>query len=227
MIGLATCAAAFGLLGHGIPSIASDPNLIWWVFLERTKTTLTVPKPEVEKMQDGHIANFKRLFKINKLFCAGPMQDVPGGNKRGIVILKVGNVGEVNFSFRPDPYVQAKVFDVHAIPMTISYGRFETVKIDPEGIEENRMVVFTSPFRLSKETSQTHWDYVRQTGTSGHLSFAAATVNTDNIYGVALFRGKDEAAIQAWLDADPIIKGGVIKASIYPQWLAKGTLPKS
>lgn len=202
---------------------SADPSKVWWVFLERTKTPLRVSKEEGDKLQAAHIGNFKRLFKLKRLIAAGPLDDIPGGTKRGIVVLTVASRKDVQDCFIPDPYVQANVFNVHAIELSVKLGRFELEKMDPNGIEENRLVVFTAAYSLSKEASEAHWKYLSGLGGLSRPSFGAGANEEDDIRGVALFRGK--ADLQPILDDDPIIKSGVLKATIYPQWLAKGTLP--
>ena len=219
MIGLAAVALSIGFAGQW-PS----PSKVWWVFLERTKAPLNVSKEQGDKMQEGHIGNFKRLFGLHKLVSAGPLKDVPGGTKRGIVVLTVGDLKAVKHCFLPDPYVQAGVFDLHAIPMDVQFGRFQTDDISPDGIEENRLVVFTSAHTLSHEASMTHWEYVCGTGPSRHMKFAASSAGKDDIRGVMVVQGTDDAGLQAWLDGDVVVKSGVLKATIYPQWLAKGSL---
>jgi len=221
---VAAFVLSFVIAGQGaIPM--KQPDKVWWIFLERTKTPLVVPKEEADHMQESHIGNFKRLFGLKKLLCAGPLQDAPGGNKRGIVVLTVGSLKAVKDCFLPDPYVQGNILNAHAIPMEVKFGRFELVKADPNGIEENRLVVFTASHPLTREAGDTHWSYVCDTGPNNRLSFAASSTKDDEIVQVALFRGTNDAELQAWLDADPIVKSGVLRATIYPQWLAKGTLP--
>ena len=226
MATLGSIASLVVLVAQAAEIQGAAPSKVWWVFLERTKTPLTVSNEEGEKLQAAHIGNFKRLFGLKRLVGAGPLQDVPGGTKRGIVVLTVADLKAVQHCFLPDPYVQGHIFDVHAIPMDVLYGRFEVTNIDSEGIEENRLVVFTSSFPVSSEATNAHWNYVTSAGGSLKLRFAAASAGKDPVQGVAIFKSVDDSALQAWLDQDIVVKSGVLKATVFPQWLGKGSLAR-
>jgi uncharacterized protein YciI len=43
-----------------------------------------LPKPELDKLQEGHMSNMRRLAEEGKLFKAGPTEDFSGRNVRGI-----------------------------------------------------------------------------------------------------------------------------------------------
>lgn len=203
----------------------APPMKVYWVFLVRGANR-SKDAAEGQKFQNEHIGNFKRLFGEQKLIAAGPLGD-PTQYKRGIVILTVKKESEVKECFKPDPYVQNGIMNLHVYPMTVEFGRIETVKIDPEGIEENRLVLFSlgdspSASRDFKDGSATHLEYIKGGAPSG-LAFYGS-VSKGNYRGFALFRGKDDAAIEKWLSADPLVKSGALTFTKIPQWLGKGFL---
>ncbi|MFN0156786.1 MAG: YciI family protein [Bacteroidota bacterium] len=61
--------------------------------------------PEVEKIQEGHMANINRLAEEKKLVLAGPFTD--GGYYRGVFIFAVNSLEEANELTGTDPAVKA------------------------------------------------------------------------------------------------------------------------
>ncbi len=194
----------------------------WWVFLEKGPTQRPKDDGELEKLQATHIENIKRLFSIKKLLTAGPLQD-PTQFKRGILILTVDGMKAVKDCFLPDPYVQGRYMTVHAFPIVTRYGAVNLTAIDPNSIVENRLVVFTAG-KTKGNTADfvAQDDYVKKG--SADMALYAASKNSDPIRAVALFRGKDDASLKAWIGASPLVSKGIFEATVYPQWLAKGVL---
>ena len=61
------------------------------VLLLRPPNAPEVPKAELDQLQNGHMANIRRLHAEGKLLKAGPTEDQSGRNVRGIFILKLAN----------------------------------------------------------------------------------------------------------------------------------------
>jgi uncharacterized protein len=66
---------------------------------EITDTTI------INKLQDGHMANIKRLYNMGKLIIAGPFGD--DSNWRGIFIFDCGTKEEVEGYLETDPAIAA------------------------------------------------------------------------------------------------------------------------
>ena len=92
---------------------AADKRPSWFIFLETGKQTPD-DKEAVQKMQAGHIQNFKRLFGEQKLFAAGPLRD-PARKKRGIAVVKAESKAELMTYFQPDEYVREGYLLVNAV----------------------------------------------------------------------------------------------------------------
>lgn len=60
---------------------------------------------ETKKLQEGHMANIKRLSEAGKLVLAGPFID--GGERRGVFIFKVDTLEEAQALTETDPAVKA------------------------------------------------------------------------------------------------------------------------
>ena len=77
------------------------------VLLVRPPNAPEKPKAELEKLQEGHMANMKRLADEGKLFKAGPTEDSSGRNVRGIFIFKAESVEQAREWVATDPLVKA------------------------------------------------------------------------------------------------------------------------
>ena len=64
------------------------------VLLVRPPHAPELPKAELDRLQEGHMANMKRLAAEGKLFKAGPCEDYSGRNIRGIFVLKTDSLEE-------------------------------------------------------------------------------------------------------------------------------------
>src|ERR1041385_1748456 len=77
------------------------------VLLVRPPNAPDRPKAELDKLQEGHMANMRRLADEGKLFKAGPTEDFSGRNVRGIFIFKTDSVDQAREWVKTDPTVQA------------------------------------------------------------------------------------------------------------------------
>jgi uncharacterized protein YciI len=77
------------------------------VLLVRPPNAPDRPKAELDQLQEGHMANMKRLAAEGKLFKAGPTEDFSGRNIRGIFILKTESVDQAREWVATDPSVKA------------------------------------------------------------------------------------------------------------------------
>jgi uncharacterized protein YciI len=77
------------------------------VLLVRPPNAPEKPKAELDQLQEGHMANMKRMADEGKLFKAGPTEDFSGRNVRGIFILKTDSVEQAREWVATDPSVKA------------------------------------------------------------------------------------------------------------------------
>jgi hypothetical protein len=87
------------------PPIEFDSFIL--VLLVRPPNAPDLPKAELDKLQEGHMANMRRLVAEGKLFKAGPVEDFSGRNVRGIFVLKTESVDEARAWVATDPSVKA------------------------------------------------------------------------------------------------------------------------
>lgn len=82
--------------------------------------------PETEKIQEGHMANIRRLAKEGKLLLAGPFSD--GGDLRGMFVFTVASIEEAKALADTDPAVQAGRLRIELHPWFSAKGiRVDTI----------------------------------------------------------------------------------------------------
>ncbi|OWQ46728.1 hypothetical protein CDL60_14860 [Roseateles noduli] len=189
----------------------------WFIFLETGKP---VPddKAAVAAMQTGHLENFKRLFADEKLFAAGPMRD-PAKQKRGIVVVKAPNRQILLSYFEPDQYIREGYMVVNAQPATVHQALHHT-GIDPNGIEENRIVLFSRAEAKDKDAVPIFLQRALDEGVIG----AWYSLEDGPIGEVVFSRGTDETALRKTMAEYPGLSDQRVTMKIWGQWLGKGVL---
>jgi len=91
---------------------------IYYLFLLKKGPTWSPDEtPEINKLQDEHLANLRRLGEIGKLVINGPLLDsfAVSGEIRGIGVLKTSSLSEAQELISTDPMVKAGrlIFELH------------------------------------------------------------------------------------------------------------------
>jgi len=83
--------------------------------------------PELQRLQEEHLANIRRLAESGKLLLAGPFTD--GGDLRGMFVFKVDSMEEAKALAEADPAVKAGRLRVEFHPWYSAKGiRLETIR---------------------------------------------------------------------------------------------------
>lgn len=95
------------------------PNMtIYYVYLLKKGPAWTAEEtPELNALQEAHIANMRRLGEIGKIVINGPLWDsfATSGELRGIGVMKVSTLAEAQELLSTDPMVQVGhlMFELH------------------------------------------------------------------------------------------------------------------
>jgi uncharacterized protein YciI len=95
------------------------PNMtIYYIFLLKKGAAWSPDEtPEIDALQEAHLANLKRLADMGKLVLNGPLLDsfATSGEIRGIGALKTDSLAEAQELINTDPMVQAGrlIFELH------------------------------------------------------------------------------------------------------------------
>lgn len=76
------------------------------VLLVRPPNAPNLPQAELEKLQEGHMANIRNLAAEGKLLKAGPFEDYSGRNVRGMFILTTESVEKAREWVANDPLIK-------------------------------------------------------------------------------------------------------------------------
>ena len=94
-------------------AMPEDMELLFLGLLRRGPTWTPEVTPEVEALQEAHLANIENMRRSGELLVAGPFGD--DGDLRGVYIFRVASMEEAIALTDTDPAVQAGrlVFELH------------------------------------------------------------------------------------------------------------------
>ena len=100
-------------------------------FLLRGPNWTKEQTPEVQKIQEGHMANIRKMAAEGKLIVAGPFRD--DGNLRGMYLFRVASAAEAQALAEADPAVKAGRLVVEIHPWMAAKG----IQVDPKSAADN------------------------------------------------------------------------------------------
>jgi uncharacterized protein YciI len=94
---------------------------VYWLVL-RTRGPLWTPdeSPELDRMQEAHLAHLRELSERGVLLISGPLLD--GGFLRGVSVLRVGSRAEAQALCEADPSVKAGRLGFELHPWMVHQG---------------------------------------------------------------------------------------------------------
>jgi uncharacterized protein YciI len=102
------------------PAASGAPEPYVFGLLLRGTNAAQIPREEATKIQEGHMANIRRLAEAKKLVVAGPF--IEGGERRGIFLFKVASLAEAQSLADTDPAVIAGRLRIEVHPMDVPAG---------------------------------------------------------------------------------------------------------
>jgi uncharacterized protein YciI len=185
-----------------------------FVFLHKKSSVEQLPKEQLDKIMEGHLANIERLAKEGKLIVAGPFD---GGG--GIFILNTTSPDEARLWLSTDPGIQANRWDIEILPYSPRIGAVCVAKEPYEMVSYHFFrFVETSTARKDVESIlKQHEELVLGLKKNGN-------VITEGIFeptgGILILKGElnDDLFI-----ADPAVQHGIISMDRKRLWIAKGS----
>ena len=94
-----------------------DMTIYYIYLLKKGPTWSPEETPEIEALQNAHLANLRRLGEMGRLVLNGPLLDsfATSGEIRGIGVLKTNSLAEAQELISTDPMVKVGrlVFELH------------------------------------------------------------------------------------------------------------------
>ncbi len=99
--------AGLGVTAVLVPQQNVPPEMTTYyvAFLKRGPKWTPGETPELQRLQEAHLAHIREMFGKGKLVTAGPFTD--GGELRGMFIFQVGSLEEAQALSNDDPAVKA------------------------------------------------------------------------------------------------------------------------
>ena len=194
-------------------SVYGQDKTYSFIFLNKKPDAEKLPKEQLDKIMEGHLANIGRLAKEGKLLAAGPFE---GGG--GIFILNTTSVDEAKSWLSTDPGIQANRWNIEILSYTPRVGSVCSVS-EPYEMVTYEFIRFTTIIAGSSNTDilTKHDDYLKQLVSVGNV--ITEGVFGDHNGGILVMTGeiKHDA-----LEADPAIQAGLIGFQFKQLWIAKG-----
>jgi uncharacterized protein YciI len=195
---------------------AAQGQSFMWVFLHKKQQATEMPKDQLDKLMEGHMANIQRLAKEGKLIAAGPFE---GGG--GIFVFNSNSKERVQEWLSTDPGVKAERWRVEILPFHPRKGSVCPVK---EPYEMTMYTFIRFSVNLTKYTigdaSEVAKEHERFMGQ--HTDDAG--VITEGSFGTqegSILILKDGAS-KDWIGSDPAIQKGLVEYETKQLYIAKG-----
>ena len=104
---------------------ASLNMTIYYIYLLKKGLTWTPDStPEIDALQEAHLANFRRLAEMGKVVINGPLVDslTEGGEIRGIGVIKASSLSEARELISSDPMAKVGRLVIEIHPWMVGKG---------------------------------------------------------------------------------------------------------
>ena len=188
-----------------------------FVFLNKKIDKAELPKAEVDKIMEGHMANINKMANEGKLIVAGPFED--GG---GIFIFNSASAEEVKEWISEDPGIKAKRWDIEVLPFTIRAGTICTVGEPYEMIlyhfiryspNLTKYTIGEAPLTFKK-----HDEYLKKIEHTGNV-IAEGTFG-DREGGILIMKGDLQKEV---IEFDPAVQEALLELDFKQLYVAKGS----
>jgi len=187
-----------------------------FVFLHHKSDKAELPKEQVDKIMEGHMANIQKMAKEEKLLVAGPFE---GGG--GIFIFNSHSVGEVTQWLNDDPGVKAQRWNIEVQPYhwRIGQPRLAQEPIEMTNYQFVRFVPYIAKFNINDvpELLKKHDDYLKEIQKTGNV--VAEGVFGDTEGGILIIKGELNRAV---IESDPAVHDGLLEIEIKKWFVARG-----
>ncbi len=198
-----------------ITSVTAQQNQVF-VFLHKRADLPAMPKEQVDRMMEGHMANINQLAREGKLVAAGPFE---GGG--GIFIFNSNSIETVKEWLATDPGVKAERWRVELQPFYVRVGKVALVNEPYEMVTYSfvRFIPNITKFNIQElpEIFLKHDNYLKQLNRTGNVVGEGIFGDTEG--GVLIMKGDVQSSV---FDADPAVQEGLLQLETKKLFVAKG-----
>ncbi len=200
----------FCFFATGLP-VEAQPFV--FVFLNKKEHLEEVPKDQLDKLMEGHMANIQRLVKEKKLVAAGPFE---GGG--GIFIFHADSKKQVEEWVSTDPAVLAKRWDIEMFSYHPSIGSVCAVA-EPIEMTQYNFMRYEVQLGHSQSTAEVmeHERYIRDLGAKVDI-IGGGTFDAQE-GGILVTRGEVHKEL---IEMDPLLQQAFMRVVFKSLFIAKG-----
>ncbi|MBX2942540.1 MAG: hypothetical protein KF860_09360 [Cyclobacteriaceae bacterium] len=188
-----------------------------FVFLNTREDKPNLPKEELDKLMQTHLANIQRLANEGKLLVAGRFEDGDG-----VFIFRGNSSDSVKQWLSTDPSIQANRWRLEIFPYLPRVGSVCLVDSNVEMVTYTliRYISTITKFNVQKagQTFKKHDDYLKQIVKTGNVVTEGFFPNRDG--GILVMKGEVDSAV---IEADPSMPDTVFTIEIKKLWVGKGS----
>ena len=204
------------LLMFSTTQLSAQSNSYVFIFLNKRTDQKELPKEQVDKLMEGHMANLNKMAKEGHLLAAGPFE---GGG--GIFIFNTTSKEEVSEWIKGDPAIQANRWNVEMLLYTPRAGSVCSVKepIQMTMYSFVRYVPNIAKFNVqdAPETFGKHDDYLKEIKKTGNV--VAEGTFGENEGGILVMKGEIQSEV---IENDPAVREGLLEPNRKQLYIAKG-----
>ncbi|MGH9768574.1 MAG: DinB family protein [Blastocatellia bacterium] len=192
--------------------------------------------PEIQKIQEGHMANINKMAQAGKLFAAGPI--LGNGDLRGIFIFRAASIDEAKALAAEDPAIKAERLKLEILPWLGSKGigvkAMEEYKKNPKmswTMKKYHLALLrrgpqpAQPGADSLKIQLDHLWNIRRMMDEGKMLAAGPFMKVGDLRGIFVFNTESAEEAKAWTESDPAVKAGRVTVEIHPWLVAKEVWP--
>jgi uncharacterized protein YciI/uncharacterized damage-inducible protein DinB len=192
--------------------------------------------PEVQKIQEGHMANINRMAQLGKLFAAGPIMD--NGDLRGIFIFRAASIEEAKALAAEDPAIKAERLKIEILPWFGSKGigvkAMEDLKKNPDmkwTMKKYHLAILKRGSQTAPPAAETqkiqldHLWNIRRMMDEGKMIAAGPFMKDGDLRGIFVLNTESAEEAKAWAETDPAVRAGRLTVEIRPWLVAKEVWP--
>jgi uncharacterized protein len=192
--------------------------------------------PEIQKLQEGHMANINKMAQLGKLMAAGPIAD--NGDLRGIFIFRAASIDEARALAAEDPAIKAQRLKLEILPWLGSKGigvkAAEEFKKNPDmkwTMKKYHLAILKGGPQAEQPAADTqkimldHLWNIRRMMDDGKMIVAGPFLKDGELRGIFVFNTESAEEAKTWAETDPAVKAGRLTVEIHPWFVAKEVWP--